>query len=102
MLGAVALGALGQGVCSTLLIAAATDAAPDDLRGRYNAVYQAAFGFANVLTPAVFTALLAVSNAVMWASVACLVLLALPLLRATAARLPARCLGDDRAPQSKE
>ncbi|MFC7616350.1 MFS transporter [Actinokineospora soli] len=78
VLGAAALGALGQGVCSTLLIAAATDAAPDDLRGRYNAVYQAAFGFANVLTPAVFTALLAVSNAVMWASVACLVLLALP------------------------
>ena len=92
VLGAAGLGALGQAICQPLLVAAANQAAPEATQGRYNAVFQLGFGLANVLSPAIFTALLTGGNAVLWASVAGLVLLALPGLRAASNRLPESCL----------
>lgn len=86
------LGAIAEALFGPLTIAAANQAAPEGHKGRYSAVFQTAWGVANVLAPAVLTALLAVSNSVLWLTMSAIILLAVPVTTLAARRLPAGCL----------
>ncbi|WP_086668057.1 MFS transporter [Lentzea kentuckyensis] len=74
------------------ITAAASLAAPQELKGRYSAVLQTSWGLGNVLAPALFTSLYAVSNSVLWLFMALLLLAVVPIANATAKRLPPGCL----------
>ncbi len=59
VLGAGIIAVVGEALSVPLMMAAANEAAPEQLRGRYSALFQTAWGLATVASPAVFTGLLA-------------------------------------------
>lgn len=90
------LGVIGEALFGPLMTAAANQAAPEALRGRYSALFQTSWGLATVAAPASLTALLAVGNDVLWLTACGIALLTIPGLLLLAARLPAACLRDQR------
>ena len=88
VLAASAFGVVGEALFGPLMVAAANDAAPPSLEGRYSALFQTAWGLATVLAPALFTSLLVVGNEALWSVLAVLALLAVPALRVVGTRLP--------------
>jgi MFS family permease len=86
------LTAVAEAGFGPLLIAAANQAAPEGFKGRYSATLQTSWGVANVLAPALFTALLALGNFVLWLAMAVILILVVPALGYAANRLPAGCL----------
>lgn len=83
-----ALGVTAEALFGSVMSAAAYEAAPAGLKGRYNALFQTAYGASGALAPAVFTALLAVGNPVLWLALVASSALTVPVLRVAAARLP--------------
>ncbi len=92
VLGMSVLGAFGDALWGSTMVAAANDSAPERLRGRYSALFQTAWGLAGAIGPAVYTGLLAVGNAVLWLTLAAVALAILPSLLALAPRLPRAAL----------
>ncbi|HET8662487.1 MAG TPA: MFS transporter [Micromonosporaceae bacterium] len=86
------LGVVGEALFGPMMTAAANDAAPERLRGRYSALFQTSWGLATVLAPALFTLLLAVDHRVLWLSAAGMALLTVPGLLVAGRRLPAAVL----------
>lgn len=86
------LTAVGEAGFGPLLTSAANQAAPEGFKGRYSAALQTSWGVANVLAPALFTALLALGNAVLWIVMAVILLFVVPALGYAANRLPPGCL----------
>ncbi|MEE1782949.1 MFS transporter [Streptomyces sp. SP17BM10] len=82
------LGVTAEALFGSVMSAAAYEAAPEGLKGRYNALFQTAYGASGALAPAVFTALLAVGNAVLWLALVASSALIVPVLRVAAVRLP--------------
>ncbi|GAA4957019.1 MFS transporter [Actinoplanes utahensis] len=97
VLAAAVLGAVGEAFCFPLMIAAADEVAPDGQKGRYSGLFQTAWGLADVCGPLLYTTLLAVSNALLWGTVAVVVLTALPAVLWLRHRLPARVLAEAAA-----
>ncbi len=98
------LGVVGEALSAPLMTAAANQAAPQALRGRYSALFQTSWGLATVLAPALFTGLLAAGNAVLWLTLCCIALMTIPGLLAVSGRLPDGCLqeGSAAAPRSAD
>jgi MFS family permease len=92
VLAASMLGVVGEALFGPLMVAAANDAAPPSLEGRYSALFQTAWGLATVLAPALFTSLLVAGNTTLWLTLAGLALAAVPVLRLVEARLPRAAL----------
>lgn len=92
VLAGAAIGVVGEALAMPLMTAAADQAAPERLRGRYSAMFQTGWGLATVVAPALFTGLLSLGYAVLWLALAVLVLAAIPLLVWVAPRLPGGCL----------
>lgn len=86
------IGVVAEAMFAPLLTATANTAAPESMKGRYSALFQTAWGAANVLTPIVCTGLLAAGYQVLWIGLAALSLLTVPLLAVAARRLPAAVL----------
>jgi MFS family permease len=86
------IGVVAEALFAPLMTAAANQAAPEELKGRYSALFQTSWGAANVLTPVVCTVLLAVGYQALWLGLAGLALATIPLLAYAAARLPATAL----------
>ncbi|MEV7026510.1 MFS transporter, partial [Kitasatospora sp. NPDC093558] len=80
-----ALGVTAEALFGSVMSAAAYEAAPEGLKGRYNALFQTAYGASGALAPAVFTALLAVGNPVLWLALVASSALTVPVLRVAAA-----------------
>jgi len=78
--------------------AMATDAAPIDVRGRYLASFQYSFSIAGMITPLMFSTLLAVGPDVPWAVISTLAIATVPLLMVIVPRLPAVALTGARGP----
>lgn len=94
VLAAAMLGAVGEAFCFPLMIAAANEVAPDGHKGRYSGLFQTAWGLGDVCGPLLYTTLLAVSNALLWGTVAVVVLAVLPAVLWLRHRLPARILAE--------
>lgn len=86
------LTAVGEAGFGPLLTSAGNQAAPEGFKGRYSAALQTSWGVANVLAPAMFTALLALGNTVLWLVMTVIMVLVIPALSYAANRLPAGCL----------
>ncbi|WP_329576590.1 MFS transporter [Kitasatospora sp. NBC_01250] len=93
------LGVTAEALFGSVMSAAAYEAAPEGLKGRYNALFQTAYGTSGALAPAVFTALLAVGNPVLWLALVASSALTVPVLRVAADRLPGA--GLTQAPRSE-
>lgn len=92
VLGAGIIAVVGEALSGPLMIAAANEAAPEHLRGRYSALFQTAWGLATVASPAVFTGLLALGNTTLWLTMAVFALASVPALLFVAARFPSGIL----------
>lgn len=85
-------GVIGEVLSMPLMTAAANQAAPQELKGRYSALFQTSWGLATVAAPLIFTSLLDAGYAILWTVLAGAVLLTVPALLYAAPRLPAGCL----------
>lgn len=87
----------GELIDSPVLAALSSEAAPDDLRGRYLSVYQLSWNVASTLAPALLTALLAAGPAPLWGALVGVAVLAGTAMTALARRMPAARLhvGDE-------
>ena len=92
VLGAAVIAVVGEALSGPLMTAAANEAAPNDLKGRYSALFQTAWGLATVASPAVFTALLDRGNAALWATLAGISAVTIPALIYVARRFPSSTL----------
>ena len=81
-----------QLVHSPVSNALSADAAPQDIRGRYLAVFQYSFAIAGVAAPLLFSLLFAVSSAAPWAALAVLALMTVPGMLVLARHLPQHAL----------
>ncbi|MEV6344747.1 MFS transporter [Actinoplanes sp. NPDC051851] len=88
----VVVGGVAEATATPLMLSAANEAAPEGQKGRYSAVFQTAWGVAEVAGPLVYTTLLAVGNAVLWLSVTAAVLLVAPLLLRLRSMFPPQVL----------
>ncbi|WP_275423852.1 MFS transporter [Actinoplanes derwentensis] len=88
----VVIGGVAEATATPLMLSAANEAAPEGQKGRYSAVFQTAWGVAEVAGPLVYTTLLAVGNAVLWLSVTAAVLLVAPMLLRVRPMLPPKVL----------
>jgi len=86
------VGVIAEALFAPLMTAAANQAAPKGLAGRYSALFQTSWGAANVLAPAVCTGLLAAGYGFLWLGLSALVLLTIPILIYVTPRLPAGAL----------
>lgn len=88
VLATATIGVIGEALFGPLMTAAANDAAPKHLRGRYSSLFQTSWGLSNALAPALFTSLLSIGNSVLWLTAAGIALLTVPGLLFVANRLP--------------
>lgn len=88
----VVIGGVAEATATPLMLSAANEAAPEGQKGRYSAVFQTAWGVAEVAGPLVYTTLLVVGNAVLWLSVMAAVLLVAPMLLRVRSMLPPKVL----------
>lgn len=72
VLGAALVGTTGDALFAPVMTVLANEAAPQELKGRYSAAFQLAWGAAAVLAPAVGAVLLTVGNTVLWLTLAAL------------------------------
>ncbi|WP_404501126.1 MFS transporter [Arthrobacter sp. GAS37] len=81
-----------QLVHSPVSNALSADAAPEDIRGRYLAVFQYSFAIAGVAAPLLFSLLSAISSTAPWAVLAVLALMTVPGMLILARHLPQHAL----------